>query len=169
MRWRRGTGVVSCKRTATPDRSILSSSSIACTRLISRLALRLVREVAGPSGAHMTRERRRLSSSHDSSYIDPTVPNTCSLLLRARYRLLTLRQLPGVIVVPAMAVLEGAEVGGDDFGCPPLGPSVGHPGGEVGQIRAIRPPGVRRHRILEISDQVVAERPPQRPKLDFDR
>ena len=81
----------------------LSSSSIACTRLINWLASRLVREVAGPSGAHMTRERRRLSSSHDSSYIDPTVPNTCSLLLRARCRLLTLRQLSGVIVSPAMA------------------------------------------------------------------
>ena len=42
MRWRRGTGVVSCKRTATPDRSILSSSSIACTRLISLLRLIVV-------------------------------------------------------------------------------------------------------------------------------
>ena len=67
-----GTGVVSCKRTATPDRSISSSSSIACTQLINRLASRLVREVAGLSGAHMTRERRRLSSSHDSSYIVAT-------------------------------------------------------------------------------------------------
>ena len=66
------------------------------------------------------------------------------------------------------AVLEGAEVGGDHFGCPPLGAAVGHPGGEVGQVRAIRPPGVRCHRVLEVSDQVVAERRPQHPKLDFD-
>ena len=33
----------------------------------------------------------------------------------------------GVIVGPAMAVLEGAEVGGDGFGCPPLGAGVGQP------------------------------------------
>ena len=46
----------------------------------------------------------------------------------------------------------------DDFGCPPLGAGVGHPGGEVGQIRAVGPPGVRRHRIGEVLDQVVAER-----------
>ena len=39
---------------------------------------------------------------------DPTVPNTCSLLLRARCRLLTLRQLTGVIVVPAMAPCSGS-------------------------------------------------------------
>ena len=38
------------------------------------------------------------------------------------------------------AVLEGAEVGGDDFRCPPLGAGVGHPGGEVGQIRAKEDP-----------------------------
>ena len=37
------------------------------------------------------------------------------------------------------AVLEGAEVGGDDFGCPPLGAAVGHPGSEVGQVRAQAP------------------------------
>ena len=67
------------------------------------------------------------------------------------------------------AVLEGAEVGGDHFRCPPLGAGIGHPGGEVGQIGAIGPPGVRCHRILEILDQVVAERGPQHPKLDFDR
>ena len=65
------------------------------------------------------------------------------------------------------AVLEGAEVGGDHFGCPPLGAGVGHPGGEVGQIGAIRPPGVRCHRIFEISDQVVAERRPATPEAGF--
>ena len=67
------------------------------------------------------------------------------------------------------AVLEGAQVGGDDFGCPPVGAGVGYPGGEVRQIGPIRPPRVRCHRILEISDQVIAERRAQRPKLDFDR
>ena len=46
---------------------------------------------------------------------------------------------------------------------------VGHPGGEVGQVRAVGPPGVRCHRVLEISDQVVAERRAQRAELDFDR
>ena len=56
------------------------------------------------------------------------------------------------------AVLEGAQVGGDDFGCPLLGAAVGHPGGEVAQIRPIGPPRVRRHRIGQISDQVIAER-----------
>ena len=43
------------------------------------------------------------------------------------------------------AVLEGAQVGGDDFGCLPLGAGVGHPGSEVRQVRAVGPPGVRCH------------------------
>ena len=65
------------------------------------------------------------------------------------------------------AVLEGAEVGGDHFGCLPLGAGVGHPGGEVGQIRAVGPPGVRRHRIGEVLDQVVAERLSQGAEAGF--
>ena len=32
------------------------------------------------------------------------------------------------------ATLEGTQVGGDHFGCPPLGAAVGHPGGEIAQI-----------------------------------
>ena len=71
--------------------------------------------------------------------------------------------------IDGAATLEGTQVGGDHFGCPPLGAAVGHPGGEVGQVRAVGPPRVRCHRIGQISDQVVAECRPQGAKLDFDR
>ena len=80
---------------------------------------------------------RWLSSSHDSSYIDPTVPNTCSLLLRARCRLLTLRQLPGVIVVPAMAPCSSSL--GRILGCLSQQPGLVNSTAHDGQAERVGP------------------------------
>ena len=57
--------MVSCNSAATPDRSILSSSSIACTRLINRLVDRIVVE-GWPVAVADPEELRRLALRDDA-------------------------------------------------------------------------------------------------------